>query len=138
VDNLSESLYNNIMMHFLARLFFYFFSNLIALFAVVYFIEGFEVSPGFNNFLLVAAVLTLINVFFRPILKLILTPVIVLTFGLGIFLVNALILYLLDKLLINITITGTVPLIYATLIISLINLVINFSARKIYKSTNSE
>lgn len=120
-------------MHFLARLIFYFFSNLIALFAVVYFIKGFEVSPGFNNFLLVAAVLTLINVFFRPILKLILTPVIVLTFGLGIFLVNALMLYLLDKLLINITITGIVPLIYATLIISLVNLIINFSAKKIYK-----
>lgn len=133
MDNLSESLYNNITMHFLARLIFYFFSNLIALFAAVYFVKGFEIGPGFNNFLLVAAVLTLINVFFRPILKLILTPVIVLTFGLGIFLVNALMLYLLDKLLINITITGTVPLIYTTLIISLVNLIINFSAKRIYK-----
>lgn len=132
MDNLSESLYNNITMHFLARLIFYFFSNLIALMAAVYFIKGFEVSPGLSNFLLVAGVLTLINVFFRPILKLILTPVIVLTFGLGIFLVNALMLYLLDKVLINITITGTVPLIYATLIISLVNLIINFSAKNIY------
>jgi putative membrane protein len=101
--------------------------------AAAYFIQGFEVSPGLNSFLLVTTVLTLINTFFRPILKLILTPAIVLTFGLGIFLVNALMLYLLDKLLINITITGTVPLIYATLIISLVNFIINFVAKSAYK-----
>jgi len=120
-------------MYFLSRLIFYFFSNLIGLFAATYFVKGFEISPGFNNFLLVAAVLTLINAFFRPILKLIFTPIIVLTLGLGIFLVNALVLYLLDKLLINITITGTVSLVYATLIISLVNFIVSFSAKRVFK-----
>jgi putative membrane protein len=120
-------------MRFVAKLIFYFFSNIIALIAAAYFIKGFEISPGLNSFLLAAAVLTLINTFFRPILKLILAPVIVLTLGLGIFLVNALMLYFLDKLLIDITITGIVPLIYATLIISLVNLVIHFSAKRAYK-----
>ena len=123
-------------MRFLSRLIFYFCSNLIALFMATYLVKGFEISPGFNNFLLVAAALTLINVFFRPILKLIFTPVIILTFGLGIFLVNALVLYFLDKLLININITGTIPLIYATLIIGLVNFIVNFSAKRIYKDAN--
>jgi len=120
-------------MHFLAKLILYFVSNIVALMAAVYFVKGFEISPGLNSFLLVAAVLTLINAFFRPILKLILAPVIFLTLGLGILLVNALMLYLLDKLLASITIIGIIPLIYATLIISLINLVINFWAKKAYK-----
>jgi putative membrane protein len=123
-------------MHFLSRLIFYFFSNLIALFTAAYFVKGFEINPGFNNFLLVAAVLTLINLIFRPILKLIFTPVIILTFGLGTFLVNALVLYFLDKLLININITGTISLIYATLIISLVNFIVSFSAKRIYKDAN--
>ncbi len=120
-------------MYFFVRLIFYFFSNLIALMVANHFVEGFEIGPGFNSFLLVTAVLTLINVFFRPIIKLILTPVIVLTLGLGILLVNALIIYFLDKLLVDITIMGTLPLIYATLIVSLVSFVINFSAKSIYK-----
>jgi len=61
-----------------------------------------------------------------------------LTLGFAVFLINAFMLYLLDKFLTNITITGMIPLVYATLIISLVNIVINFSAKRIYKSTNSE
>jgi len=49
-------------------------------------------------------------------------------------LINAFMLYLLDKFLTNITITGMIPLVYATLIISLVNIVINFSAKRLYKS----
>ena len=62
------------------------------------------------------------------------TPIIILTFGLGIIAVNALIIYLLDILMVNITITGLVPLVYGTLVISLINMAINFSAKKVYKT----
>lgn len=122
------------MFRLLSRLILSLFSNLIALWVAVYFIKGFEITPGFTNFFLVAGVFTFLNIFIRPILKLILSPVIVLTLGLAIFLINALMLYLLDKLLINITIAGMVPLIYATLIISLVNIVINFSAKRLYKS----
>ena len=105
----------------------------MALLAASYFIKGFEIVPGFTNFFLVAGVFTFLNIFIRPILKLILSPVIVLTLGLAIFLINALMLYLLDKLLINITIAGTVSLVYATLIIGLVNIVINFSAKRVFK-----
>lgn len=120
-------------MRFLARLILFFFSNLIALLAAFYFVEGFKIGPGFSDFLLVAGVFTLINVFIRPILKLILSPIIIITFGLGIFLVNVLTLYLLDFLLVNVSIAGLKPLVYATLIISLVNIVIGISAKKAYK-----
>lgn len=121
------------MLKFISRLIFSFFTNFVALLAAAYFIKEFKIATDLFSFFLVAGVFTLINVFIRPILKFILSPVIILTFGLGILLVNALALYLLDIFLINITITGLKPLIYATLIISLINILISFSAKRIYK-----
>ncbi len=120
-------------MKFVSQLVFSFFSNFMALLAAGYFIKEFKIAPDLLNFSLVAGVFTLINVFIRPILKLILSPVIILTFGLGIFLVNALTLYLLDVFLANIAITGLKSLFYATLIISLINILIGFSAKRVYK-----
>lgn len=123
-------------MRFFVHLVFSLFSNFVALLAAVYFIPGFDIIPGFTNFLLAALVLTLINAFIRPILKLLFTPIIFLTFGLGTLIINALMLLLLDKLLTNITITGTLSLVYATLIITAVNLVINFTAKKTYKDSN--
>lgn len=116
---------------FIIHLIFYLFSNVIALLVAMRFVEGFVVDPGFNNLLLAALVLTFINAIIRPIIKLIFTPIIFLTFGLGVLIVNTLMLYLLDKLLPSITITGILPLFYATLIISAVNLVVNFSAKRI-------
>jgi len=120
------------MFKFLSRLIFSFFSNLIALLIAVYFVVGFKIGPDFFDFILAAGVFTAINIFIRPILKLVLGPVIILTLGLGIFLVNILTLYLLDVILVNINIVGLKPLVYATLIISLVNIIINFSAKRTY------
>lgn len=120
-------------MKLLARLIFPFFSNLVALAAAVYFVRGFEITPTLRSFVIVAAIFTVINVFVRPIIKLILSPLIILTLGLGIIAVNAAILYLLDFFSTDINISGLVPLIYATLIISVANFIIHFSAKKLYK-----
>lgn len=120
-------------MKLIAKLIFFFFSNLVALLAVDYFIAGFEIAPGLISYLTSAAILTLINVFIRPVIKLVLTPIIFLTLGLGIILVNALTLYLLDFFSHQITIIGITALVYATLIVSVINIVINFSAKRLYK-----
>jgi len=77
-----------------------------------------------KELLIAATVLTAINLLVRPLLKLILSPVIVLTLGLGVILVNAITLYLLDYLMTSVTIVGLLPLLYATLIVSAVNLVI--------------
>ncbi len=116
---------------FIIQLIFYLFSNVVALLVATHFVSGFVVEAGLNNLLLAAVVLTFINALIRPIIKLIFTPIIFLTFGLGVIIVNTLMLYLLDKLLPSITITGMLSLFYATLIISAVNLVVNFSAKRI-------
>jgi putative membrane protein len=108
-----------------------FFSSAIALWAATYFVPGFELSFDLKPFLTVIVVFTALNVFLRPILKLIMSPVIILTLGLGIILVNALVLYLLDFVLVEITINGLSALLYATLIISVINVLIHFSAKNL-------
>ncbi len=119
-------------MKLISRLIFSLLSNLTALLVADYFVEGFEIAAGFKQFLIVGAVFTLINFFVKPILKLIFSPIIFITFGLGIIFVNAVVLYLLDFFSDYIKITGILPLLYATLIVGVVNLIIGFFAKRIY------
>lgn len=110
-----------------------FISNLIAFIIAANFIAGFEVTYTPVNFLWIVALFTLINIFIRPIVKFLLTPFIILTLGLFVLVINAGMLWLLDFLSVHITISGILPLIYATLIISLVNILISLSARSAYR-----
>lgn len=120
-------------MRLLSRFLFSLFSNLLAFIIAKTYITGFIVTGDLKELLIVVAIFTVINTFIRPVLKLILGPIIILTFGIGILLVNALMLYLLDYFSKNVTIQGLEPLAYATLIISAVNLIVSISARKTYK-----
>jgi len=113
-------------MRFLTRLIFSFASNLLALYLAAYFVKGFEIIPEVMNYLEVAAIFTLLNAFVRPVLKSILSPIIILTLGVGVVFINMFMLYLLDILSSGINIAGLMPFIYATLIISFVNIVLNF------------
>lgn len=107
------------------------FSNAIAILAAAYFIAGFNFTGNFIELSLAAVILTFINVFLRPIIKLIFGPLIVITFGFFILIINALIIYALDFLNESITINGLLPLIFATLIIGIVNILVNFSAKSV-------
>lgn len=106
-------------------------SNIVAFLLANRYISGFSVSEDLQTLILAAAVLTLLNWLVRPVLKLLLGPVILLTLGLGIILVNALILYILTQFPTGVTIDGTLSLLYATLLISAVNLVINLIVKRI-------
>lgn len=116
-----------------SRLIFNYFSNLIALILAGNLIPGFEISGNLTNVMIAAAIFVLINFYIRPLVSWVLTPVIVLTLGLFSLVINAAMLYLLDILSLNVTIIATEPLIYGTLLISGINLVLNFSAKHLFK-----
>lgn len=117
----------------LANLVFSYFSNLIALILAGNFIAGFAVTADFRNLLLAAATFTLINWLIRPLLKMILSPIIFLTLGLFTLVINAGMLYLLDILSVNVNISGTEPLIYGTLLITGVNILLHFSAKILFK-----
>ncbi len=120
-------------MKILYRLIFSYFVNFAAIFAATYFITDFKISGNIENLLIVIGVFTLINLFIKPILKMIAAPLIILTLGLASLIINALMLYGLTLLDLNVTIASTEALIYATLIITLINVVITSSAKSLYK-----
>lgn len=87
------------------------------------FISGFIISQNFLDILFLAFILTILNFILQPILRIIFSPIIILTLGVGILIVNALILYLLDFLFASITIQSIGALFYATLIFSLFNFI---------------
>lgn len=121
-------------MKFFAHIIFTFFSNLIALWLAANFIPGFEASLDITRLLITAAVFTLINIFIKPVFTTVLSPFIFLSLGLLSLVINAGMLYLLDIFSVNVTITSIESLIYGTLLISIINLLIRFSAKFLYKS----
>lgn len=103
--------------------------NTVALYVATIFITGVDIPLAREQFAIVIGVLTLINLFLRPVIRLVLTPIIILTFGLGSILVNAVTLYVLDFLLPAVTIEGFIALLLTALIVSISGLVINLSAR---------
>lgn len=117
----------------IAKLIFHIFSNTIAIYVVAHFIGGFLFVGSIIELVIAAVILTLINLLLKPILKLILGPFIVLTFGLFMIVINAVTLYILDIVSQPLTIQGYLPLIYASLLIGLINFVINTGGRLAYK-----
>ncbi len=119
-------------MHWFARLVIIVGGNAIALWIANAFVPGFVLSGNWFIIILIALVFALLNFFLKPLLTLILGPVIVLTLGLGVLVVNAIILYLLpviadhiDILRGSIMIQNIPALIFATLIVSIINFIIH-------------
>lgn len=104
--------------------------NMLALLAAEYFVPGFILSGDLKTLLVLAAVLTVLNYVLKPVLKLLLGPVIILTLGLGTILVNALILKILDFSSQALTIQGLVALLLATVLVSLVNFVFHLATRK--------
>lgn len=104
--------------------------NAAALYAAVYFVDGFEIIGGRVEFAIVAAIFTLINFFIKPVVKLVLSPVIIITLGLGLAFVNAAMLYFLDFVSDSVIISGIIPLIYATVVISVVHFVLGFLVKR--------
>lgn len=104
-------------------------ANAIGLYLLNIYVSGFKVDLSLEGFVTATLVLTVINFFVQPILRIALAPVIFLTLGLANFGINALGLYALDYLLPAVTISGLLPLIYATIILGVINGAVRFSAK---------
>lgn len=125
-------------MKLISRLIIIFIANAIGLFLAAYYVKDFWISLNIMPYLKVAGVFTLLNVFVRPVLKLVLSPLLLITFGLGITVVNALMLYLLYRIFpadidLGMASAGLYPLVYATLIISVVHFIIGFASKRAYK-----
>lgn len=104
----------------------------MALLAADFFVQGFEMILDPYVFLATSGIFTLINFLVRPVFKIILSPLIILTLGAGIIAVNALMLYILDFLTAGLTIDGIIPLFYAAVIVGGVSFIVNFLAKRAY------
>ncbi len=96
-------------------------------------ISEIKLALDLKNLFAIAGIFTLINIFLRPIIKFILSPIIFLTFGLGTILVNAFLLWIVDLYSKNLTISSFKSLLFSTLIVSFINGLLHFSAKALNK-----
>jgi putative membrane protein len=100
----------------------------LLLLAVAHFVPGINVG-GFGYALLAALVLGIVNGVVRPILILLTLPITVLTLGLFLFVVNALMLMLAAAIVPGFTVAGLGPALIGGLLLAIFNLVVGLFFR---------
>jgi len=103
----------------------------LALYAANYFVPGFGVSGSWKEYLLAGAFLGLLNLVVKPILKLISMPIIILTLGLFTLVINGLLLWTVDYIFDFVSIKDTTALLYAVVVITIVNLFMSVTAKAI-------
>lgn len=110
--------YNTIdMIGFLIRIV----GNALALYAAYLFVPGFVVNGGIKEYLMAGILLGLLNMIVRPVLKMISLPIIILTLGIFILILDALMLWIVDYIFDFVTIQNIWALIWATILVGIVN-----------------
>lgn len=104
-------------------------SNLAGVMASKYLISGLNITDDWIKLAIVVVLLTVANSIVLPVLRFIFKPLSFLTLGLFAFALNAAMIYLVDFFSEDITISGLLPLIYATIIIGAINATFAYFAK---------
>ncbi len=118
-------------MRFIARLIVRVIGNGIGLFLAGHFIPGVHIlTTDPISYLIAAAILTALNMLIKPLLTLLFGPVILITLGFGLIIVNAIIFALLDFLSTDITIDTITALVLTSLVIGAVNMVFSLATKK--------
>ena len=108
-----------------------------ALLLVAHLYPGVQVT-SFTSAMIAALVLGLLNALLRPILVLLTLPVTVLTLGLFLFVINALMFYFAASLLSGFNVTGFVAALVGSLLYSLCGLVIDAAMERLFARSPPE
>ncbi len=109
-------------------------AGVIALFATIKIAEilhiglglkGEWTSQGIGNAFIVILALTLVNAFIRPIVQLLTLPLNCLTFGLFGLVVNALMFWLVGQLDLGLKVSGFIPALFGSIVLSFISSLLN-------------
>lgn len=95
--------------------------NAIVLYIAKVYFPGFILNGGMATLLVGALVLTILNIFVAPILRLVATPLLWLTFGLFGIVINILLLWFADQFLTQLTIVDVSTLFWVSIIVALAN-----------------
>lgn len=94
--------------------------NVLAILLIAHIVPGISVDT-FITALVVALVLGIINLTLKPLLLLLTFPLTVLTLGLFVFVVNALLLWFIANIIEGFTITSFIPALIGSVIISVVS-----------------
>lgn len=118
-------------MKWLLKLIIQILANALAIAIAVYFVPQITFSGDWLDYLVVGAILAVANSIIRPILKIISAPLIFITAGLFLIVINALILFGIDWFVEALAITNIWGYLWGTIIISLVNaLVVPISKKR--------
>ncbi len=90
----------------------------LAVWLVAYFVPGVQVQEGWTSYLLIALIFAAVNVLVKPLLKLFSFPLLLLTLGLFLIVINAAMFGLTAWLTDRLSVDGVGPAVIAALIIS--------------------
>lgn len=96
-----------------------------AIYAAGYLLPGFNVTSAMAAFS-AAFLFGILNLFLKPVLKLLALPVTVMTLGLFLFVINGVMVLIVGKLISGIYVGGLMDAILASIVISGITMVFNF------------
>jgi putative membrane protein len=109
----------------LMRLVVRFAANAVALYVAAWLLAGVTYGNQWWTLLVAAAVFTLVNMWLRPVVRLLSLPLIVLTLGLFLFVVNVLMLYVTDWLVGDFEIRSFGAGVLAAIVVSVVNWVLH-------------
>ncbi len=119
-------------MEFFLKYFFFTTANIAALLFAAYFDKYFIIISDVSHIVPLAALLSLLNLTIRPLLKLLFSPLIGITLGYFNIIINAGILYFLDIYSNSLTINGLWALIIGAHLVGLIVTLIDYAGAIIY------
>ena len=105
-------------------------SNALAIWVAAKIVPGINIDPTLPNLLKAGALLGFANAFIRPVVKILSLPLVILTLGLFVVIINVLMLMLVAWFFDFFTINGFLPALWGVFIISIVNYLINIFTGK--------
>lgn len=98
--------------------------NAVALIVTAYIVPGFHVD-NFTTAILAAIVLGVVNTFIKPILNFISIPLTIITLGLFVLIINAIVLFIVSAIVKGFSVDGWVPAILGAIVLSITSTILN-------------
>ena len=104
--------------------------NILALFLASRYIDGVLITGGWQEMIIVGLILSGFNFILKPILKLLLGPFILITFGLLLIVINIAVVWATDFFSGDLAISGLQALLLTTLAVVVVNFIVHLFFRK--------
>ena len=117
-------------MRFIGKFILQILANGLAVFVAAYFVPQIIFEGNLVDYLIIGLVLAVANIIIKPILKIISAPLIFITLGLFVIVINAIILFGVDWFIEELSITGFWGYFWGVIILVLVNTIIVGASKK--------